>query len=375
MGIEGLEYILSKQEIVPTVSASDLIHRPGEVEMDYHRHVRTYVPINRAASGDAETLSVTGFEEKVIKGIKAAKSVRGYLTAEYGYGKTSTALYLWNRAEENRLIVVPPFQMLHLPDLVDAIYGWVSYRFSVNAPQFIPSLDDLYNNLRNRSLEKEAQDMGVSVKVLQQRVDAGRFTLELQTNEYITFFEQATDLVRQAGYEGLLVLADEVQQYIEPEIASASDPIAPFFNLVQAMLTREGRLHMGILFIIGLKEVGVLRDRRNDLLHRLREYSLDLTNVYDYDFATNLWKQLARAFDFRDIQEDIVSGEALQALGQITSRTDLSDGPRTVINTFRRMVQRYKLGGINIPKYNPIDLIEDLIGGEIQFSGSKLHTA
>src|SRR5690606_19627275 len=153
----------------------------------------------------------------------------------------------------------------------------------------------------------------------------------------------------QAGFEGILVLADEIQQYIEPRVKSSSDPIAPLFNLIQMLLTRENRLRFGLILIIGLKEVGLIREARNDLLHRLREISLDLTNVYDYEFASRLWQVLSKEFDFKDISGDITTVEALEALGEIASRTDLSDGPRTVINTFRRMVERYKTFGVSTP--------------------------
>lgn len=371
MGIEGLDYILNKQEVVPTVSASDLLYYAERVEDDYNRHVRTYVPINRAAEGREGTLSVEAFEQKIIKAVKNAKAPRGYLTAEYGYGKTSTALYLWKRAEEENLIVVPPFQMLHLPDLVTAIHGWTRYRLSVHSPNLVPYLDELYHNTTNRSLEQEARNSKVSVAQLEEWVRQGKFNLDLQPADFIQYFEQVTAIVLEAGFDGLLVLADEIQQYIEPRIKSSNDPIAPLFNLIQMLLTRENRLKFGLILIIGLKEVGLIRETRNDLLHRMREISLDLTNVYDYEFALRLWQLLAREFDFKDISSDITTPEALEALGEIASRTDLSDGPRTVINTFRRMVERYKTYGISVAPYSPIDLIDDLLNGSIQFAGNN----
>lgn len=371
MSIEGLDYILNKQEVVPTVSASDLLYYAERVEDDYKRHVRTYVPINRAAEGREGTLSVEAFERKIIKAVKDAKAPRGYLTAEYGYGKTSTALYLWQRAEEANLIVVPPFQMLHLPDLVMAIHGWTRYKLSIHSPGLVSQLDDLYQTTTNRSLEQEAKKSNVNIDQLEEWVRQGKFILDLQPADFIQYFEQVTDIVRQAGFEGILVLADEIQQYIEPRIKSSSDPIAPLFNLIQMLLTRENRLRFGLILIIGLKEVGLIRETRNDLLHRLREISLDLTNVYDYEFASRLWQVLSKEFDFKDISSDITTAEALEALGEIASRTDLSDGPRTVINTFRRMVERYKTFGVSAPPYTPIDLVDDLMNGAIQFAGNN----
>lgn len=68
--------------------------------------------------------------------------------------------------------------------------------------------------------------------------------------------------------------------------------------------------------IIPLKEIGVIREARgrDDLLHRMRELSLDLCSVYDPDFATRLWERLAEEFDFLDIKNNVVKPETLKAL-------------------------------------------------------------
>lgn len=373
MGIEGLDFILNKREVIYTVSASDLIHRAEQVDSDYRRHVRTYVPINRAAEGRDDTLSVVEFERRVIKAVKDARAPRGYLTAEYGYGKTSTALYLWDRAENENLVVVPPFQMIQLQDLITATHGWVRYRLSISHPALVPQLDQIYLDTTSRSLEHEASVKGIPLSVLQEYVAQGRFVMELQANDYITYFEKVTDIVLQAGYDGLLVLPDEIQQYIEPRMQRSDDPITPLFLLVQAFGTRERYMRCGLVMVIPQKEIAVIREARgrDDLLHRMRELSLDLTSIYDHDFALRLWNQLADECGFRDIAHEIVTPEALEALGEVASRDDLSNGPRTVINTFRRMVERYKTHASRVDPYTPIDFVDDLLGGAIQFTGNN----
>lgn len=376
MSLEGLEYILNKKEVVPTVSARDLLERAEQVDTDYKRHVRTYVPISRAAEGRDGQLNVEEFEKKIIKQVKDARAPRGYLTAEYGYGKTSTALYLWQRAEAANLIVVPPFQMLELPDLVTATHGWVRFRMYHHRPDLIDSLDSLYIATIDRSIEKEARDKNISIVAMREWVNQGRFILDLQPTDYIRYFEEVTKIVMQAGFEGLMILPDEIQQYIEPKIASKSgDPIAPFFNLIQGLATRTGYLNFGFIMIIPLKEIGVIREARgrDDLLHRMRELSLDLSSVYDPDFAKRLWERLAYEFDYADIKDNIVKPETLKALGEISTREDISNGPRTVINVFRRMVERYKLGNLSTSKpYSPLDLITDFMDEQaIQFTGDN----
>ncbi len=369
MSIAGLDSILSKDEVVATFTAGDLLRDAERVEQIYKRHVNTYVPINRAAEGQEGGLSVEDFERKLIKAVKDARAPGGYITAEYGYGKTSTALYLWQRAEAANLLVVPPFKLLQLTDLLTAIYGWMRYRISVRAPHLVSELDALHNQVSGRSIEREAETKNVSPAVLRSWMEQGRFILELQASEYIAFFERATDIAMRAGYDGLLVLCDEIQLYIEPRMKRESEPITPLFTLVDGLATRVGYLKFGLVLVIPLKEVGVIREMRDDLLHRMRNFSLDLTTIYDDRFAENLWRLLAKEFDFRDVADAVVSPYTLRALGEIAARQELSNGPRTVINVFRRMVERYKSQYQAAP-YSPIDLIDDFIGGAIPFAGN-----
>jgi len=370
MSIAGLEHVLKKDEVVPTVSASDLVTRAEWVDDSYKRHVRTYVPINRAAEGRDGAMSVQDFERKVIKAVNDALAPRGYLTADYGYGKTSTALYLWKRAEEANLVAVPPFQMLHLMDLLTSIYGWLRYRLTDRPTELTAKLEKLYSHVTMKTIEQEAQEKRVSVATLREWMQQGRFILDVQPKDYIEFFEQATDLAIEAGYSGVLVLPDEIQNYIEPRIKTQAEPITPLFNLVQLLATRAKYLKFGLIMIIPLKEVGVLREMRDDLLHRMRDLSLDLTTVYDDSFPENLWKLFAREFNFTDVADAVIAPETLQSLGEIAARQELSNGPRTVINVFRRMVQRYLADPQSVEPYTPLNLIDDFISGAITFAAN-----
>lgn len=373
MGIEGLDLILNKQEVVPTVSAIDLVQHAERVDSDYRRHVRTYVPLSRAGEGQEDTLTVDEFVRRTIKGVKEAKALRGHLTAEFGYGKTTTALYLWQKAEDANLVATPPFQMLQLPDLVTATHGWMRYRLSVRQPSLVPELDALYQEVTGRSLEREAEANRISLGVLREYFAQGRFVLELQPVEYVSYFERVTDLALRARFDGLLVMPDEIQQYIEPAILRSNDPIVPFFNVLQAINTRAGYLKFGLIIVVPLKELGVIRETRGrqDVIHRMNDIRLDLSTIYDSDFAARLWQQFAEEFGFRSIASSIITQEALDALGEMAARNDLSNGPRTVVNVFRRVVERYKTYGSQAAAYTPLDLVDDLISGAIQFSGNS----
>ncbi len=375
MSLEGLEAILTKEEIVATQRPVDLLDRPEFVDSAYTRHVRSYIPLGRQTQTENNSQSVDNFEKRVIREVKEAAALRGYLTAEYGYGKTSTALYLWKRAREANILAVPPFQMTRLPDLMTATYGWLRYELNRTRPtsSLLSEAEDLYTTFINRSAESVARQYGLDRSGAQRLVIDRPELLNLNPGDYLKFFEQATQIAVQAGFEGVLILADEVQQYIDPEVKTGvKDPISPLFDVMSGLLTRRGHLKLGIILVLPPKELEVLRDQRGDFIHRILQVSLDLRTVYSRDFPARLWQRLAEEFDFTDHSGRIVTAAALESLGQIAARSDLADGPRTVINTFRRMTRRYlALGHPTDDPYTPYHLVEDFINGQIEFDSAK----
>ena len=245
MNLEGLQAILDKEEIVATQRAEDLLNRPEIVDRVYQGHVRTYIPLSRQASGNENGQSVMEFERRVMREVKQAGAIRGYITAEYGHGKTSTALYLWQRAREENILAVPPFQLNKLTDFIRATYGWAKYEIQRTRPQSSTVLEaeSLYDSLINRGAETLARQYNMTLSDAQRMAREKPEILELTPADYIRFFEEMTRLTEKAGYEGLLIIADELQQYIDPEVkAGIKDPISPFFDVVSAILTRRNHL-------------------------------------------------------------------------------------------------------------------------------------
>ncbi|MBN1877090.1 MAG: hypothetical protein JXA33_22900 [Anaerolineae bacterium] len=373
MSLEGLQAILSKEEIVATQRAIDLLERPEAVDEAYKRHVRTYVPLGRQAENGQSGQSVAAFERQIIQEVQQGGAVRGYLTAEYGYGKTSTALYLWERARAANILVTPPFQLNRLTDLLVGCFGWAHYEIGRTRPNLVGEAKAIYQAVMERNAQTLASQYNIDVAAAQRMAQDKPEILDLGPNDYINFFEEMTHLAQRAGFEGLLLLADEVQQYIEPEIKSGvKDPISPLFDVIGAILTRRGHLNFGLIMVIPPKEIGLMRDIRGDLIHRVLQVSLDLSTVYDREFPGRLWQRLAKTFDFEEHQARILSPECLDALGQISSRQDLADGPRTVVNVFRRATRRYiEMGYPPDAAYTPGHLIEDFMGGQIQYDSPK----
>jgi hypothetical protein len=197
--------------------------------------------------------------------------------------------------------------------------------------------------------------------------------LNIVPREIVRFFVQMTDLVQKAGFEGLVIIPDELQQYLEPEIKSGRvDPLVPLFDIVTELMNQQGKLAFGFLMIITSKELGVINDQRGDLIDRLRGNTLDLRAIYDREFPARLWRRFAESFDYVQLASQMIDAYTLDSLGQIASRQDLSNGPRTVINVFRRIAQRVIESDSQIVPYTPIDLIDDFIANRISFDARKV---
>ena len=72
----------------------------------------------------------------------------GAIVKPYGYGKTSTAIHLWNELREQKIVAIPPFLWVNLSELMEAIYHWLHFEFSLGPKTFIEPLEDLYDRYR-----------------------------------------------------------------------------------------------------------------------------------------------------------------------------------------------------------------------------------
>lgn len=371
MSIEGLQALLTKEAIVATEAVDRLSQSPQAVEVAYLHHVRSYVPMGRAAEGEEGTLTVAEFERRLIRLVKEGKAPTGYVTAEYGYGKTSTCLYLWQQCREANLVAVPPFEFTQLSQLMSATHAWVRYELSRVRPDLVPLADSIRGKYETRSLDELAEQKGMPIEVLRELYADGQLMLTWAPIRYVQFFEEITDLVLQAGFDGLVILPDELQQYLDPLIKSGmTDPVVPLFDIVQGMITRRGTLRCGLLFSVPARTLSKLNEDRGDFVQRLKSQGLgfDLRNVYTADFALQLWQRLSEQFDFVPERDALVEQETLRAIGEIAARPDLASGPRTVIAVFQRMVDRYIHPRAEVPHpYTPIDLIDDYLAGAIPF--------
>jgi len=198
MSLDGLRVILEKKEIVPTRLARDIFDHPQDVNDVYKHHVRTYIPLHMNSDGSS---GVSNFSKKFIKQVKEEGAPRGYITADFGYGKTSAGLFIWEEAQKARLIAVPPFKLSRLEDMLDAVAGWVRYIFEQNVPGLVSQVLDIYHFYRDRELENISKRYGVTYELAKRMYEDQTLQLNITPKDIVNFFVQMTELTLKAGYE------------------------------------------------------------------------------------------------------------------------------------------------------------------------------
>src|SRR5713101_7787406 len=170
------------------------------VRGNYLKHARSFVPLGRVGgSSDEDQLTVEEYEKRLIKLVREKGAAKGYITADYGYGKTSTAAFIWQQCEQAEMVAVPPFQIQKLDHLLSATFGWVRFKLEHSYPHLVDEAQQIYNRYINRDVDTESSSESERA-LLRRMYDEGRYSLDLRGVDYVGFFEEMTELVLKAGY-------------------------------------------------------------------------------------------------------------------------------------------------------------------------------
>jgi len=365
---DGLRDILAKQPVVSTKLAEQLLLEPQEVEHTYLEHYHTHVPL-----GDTDD-----FVKRLIERTRQAKTPKGAVVAPWGYGKTSTMIFTWKACEENHLLAVPPFICSSWHDVLTGTYGWLRFRLGRELGE---ELERVYQQFTQTAFEDHvknaARKIGVSEvdtrAILEHEKAAGTPIGELTPTNLLHFLEYAARLVTEkGGYEGLVVLVDELQQIID----RSSNLRATIQELREIMLWLATNTNLPLAFILCLPDTAesIIQEPGHDVLDRLRTDRLyiNLRNIYNANFPTELWQRYAERFELRELENRIIHSHTLKAMGQIATREDLGRGPRTVVDAIQCAIRHYdKTGEI----YTPIDLIDDFMNGQMSFDTGHVNNS
>lgn len=353
---------------IGTFTAGELVGNPKNVHETYMEHAETHMSL-----GD-----MSNYVSQLLRWVKTnAGAVIGAITGEYGYGKTSSAIHLWQQCEKEHIIAVPPFEWHRLQDIVDATWKWVRYKIENVQPVLVSEIDSIYFKYRAQSAQEFADSEGISLSRVQDLVNRGNIRLECNSESVINFLAEINKTIEKiSGFWGPVVFTDELQvtmsEYNKRHL-NRDEFMQDIFGLLNPLLNKKGSF--GLIIGLPLNTETLINGARPDIIQRLQNCGLYIrpNNMYTRGFPKSLWDKFAYTFQFEEIANSIMSDDALDSLGQIAFRNDLGAGPRTVIQAMKCAIEYYDLSDA---PYTPIQLINDYLEKRIAFdSGGKLIAA
>jgi hypothetical protein len=144
---ERLKKLRDMDPSIGTFTSNDIVQNPDYVYQSYMEHAETHMSL-----GDA-----SDYVNRLLRWTKENQGcVVGGISGEFGYGKTSTAIYLWSQCEKSEIIAVPPFAWYKLQDIIEATWAWVRYKILKIKPGIVTEIDDCHSRYTALSLEEYA---------------------------------------------------------------------------------------------------------------------------------------------------------------------------------------------------------------------------
>ncbi|MBN1891045.1 MAG: hypothetical protein JW850_23820 [Thermoflexales bacterium] len=364
-----LEKLRSMDTVIATFTARELANDPSVVNQRYLEHAATHMSLG----------GIANYVDALLKWTRTNKgAVVGAIAGEVGYGKTSTAIHLWQQCEDARVIAVPPFEWHRLQDIIDATWAWVRYRVEQIQPRAVQQIDHCYERYREKSVKEFADKEDIPVSKVQGLVKQGKVNLGCRPADVVEFLTETNRLLEDDALElyGPIVFTDELQVTMSRYLAdhrSRDEFMQDVFELLNPLLNRQGSF--GLMIGLPLNTETLINDVRPDILQRLQRCNLFIrpSSMYERDFPAELWSKFAEVYEFEEKAGDILPADTLDSIGQIAFRDDLGAGPRTVVEVMRCAIDHYDKTGQG---FSPIDLIDAYLGRQVAFdSGGKLIEA
>ena len=361
----GISTLIKKEPVVAThVGIFD--HDSAELTYKRYRAETTTFVISP---------DIHRYQSEFIQKVLEQKTTIACLVAPFGYGKTSTAINIWNACEDKNIMTIPPFSCSSIAEMGSSIATGLIFRLKVlRKNEHAEQVNLMFNKYLTSSATKMAvqdakrYDIGVdkALQSIEDKIKSGHLQLEASATHLLSFLEELVAISIDAGFNGLVIIVDEFQQFLGNINKGV---ITNFRTLIWGLQTR-GALPLGFLITMDPDTERNLTDRGADILHRIKNNGLYLSfsSIYDREFPRELWSRYADSFGFMKDSSRIVDHATLEAVGQICERPDLSNGPRTVINIFQRIAAFQS--GRSFP-YSPINLIDDFLTGDIRFDGDR----
>ena len=360
---DNLKKVQKLDPIIATFTSRELQANPDFVKNTYLDHAENHMSL-----GDTST-----YIDRMLKWSKQNRgAVIGAISGEYGYGKTSIAIHLWQQAEKADIISVPPFEWYNMQDIIDATWTWTRYRLEKIKPKAVSQLTSIYGRYREKSVNQFSSEHEIPVATVNRLVESKQVSLSSKSVDVIDFLSEVSQLLESPDLNlfGPLVFTDELQVTMsryQEENRSRDEFMQDIFELLNILINRQGSY--GLIMAFPLNTETIINNVRADIIQRFQHCKLFIrpNNMYDRKFPAELWDKFAKVFDFEGIANIVIPEDSLDSLGQISIRSDLGAGPRTVIEAMIYAANRYEKENKGL---TPIDLIDAYLQNQIAYDAS-----
>ncbi|MCX7643079.1 MAG: hypothetical protein N2116_04655, partial [Armatimonadetes bacterium] len=309
--------------------------------------------------------------DRLVQRLREGKPVLGYVSGEYGYGKTATMVWLWSQCEQQGIAAVPPFLFYDWDALLKATAYWLEFRLKERRPDAAEKIGKLLDHFQSKAIDELAEECARreripierAKRIIEDLLKRGRLIL-FSPGQVVEFLREATFLVQEVGFKGLLVFADEIQNFIDRE--NPHERVEQLRMFVHAFRTVDSPT--GVFWGLASRIEERLHEQAGDMMQRVQEYRafLQLQGAYTREFPKRLWEHLCDTY--APEAHEIVDEAALEALGQICERKDLSNGPRTVVAALRCVASHWRE---KQQRYTVWELADDYENRRIVFEGAE----
>ena len=105
----------------------------------------------------------------------------------------------------------------------------------------------------------------------QSLLDKGTLVLDIRPDDVVKFFAEASELCERAGYKGLVIFTDELQQTLA-QYNSRDAFFADIFQIVKDIQGMEG--HWALVISMDNDTEGMISRLRSDILARMQRSAL-----------------------------------------------------------------------------------------------------
>src|SRR5690606_28588093 len=110
------------------------------------------------------------YQRQFVQTVLEEQTTIACLVAPFGYGKTSTAISIWNACQEASLLAIPPFSCNSIAEMGQAIATALIYRLETlrqheYANRIEKAFDKYLSSSAQQLAEKDAEHYGIPIEV------------------------------------------------------------------------------------------------------------------------------------------------------------------------------------------------------------------